>query len=337
MLFRGIWILAAGSLCASAQTAKVQGRITDPDGNAVKNAVVRMQNGAGAGFRANSASDGSYAVALPGGTYDLSVPMPCCQWGSFAQSNVVVRSGETLRLDIHLPWGANLGALADDPILLSDELRDKAPIPTGPIPRTSDGKPDLSGVWINVYNPDTPGVPPLQPWAAALFKQRVESNSKDYPGAYCLPANAEPITRAFPYRIVQTKSMIVFLHEEDTPGVRQVFMDGRTHPKDWSPTWGGHSIGRWEKDTLVIDTAGYNDKTWLSLTGIPHTEQLHTVTRIRRVNYGRIEIEVLMEDPGAFSGPWKRNWIATLAPKDAEIGEFICAENNSDVQHYRDK
>jgi hypothetical protein len=165
----------------------------------------------------------------------------------------------------------------------------------------------------------------------------MENNSKDYPGGFCLPANAAPITRAFPYKFVQTPSLIVVLHESDTPGVRQIFLDGRGHPADMNPTWEGHSIGHWEGDTLVIDTAGYNDKSWLSLTGIPHTEKLHTVEHIRRPDFGHIEVEIVMEDSGAFTSPWKRTFTATLASADEEILEFICGENNRDASHYRAK
>jgi hypothetical protein len=320
-----------------AQQASIQGVITDPDGGFVKDAIVQVKtSGTGAVVRATSSAKGTYKVALPAGTYDLAVPMPCCQWGSFSQAKIELRAGEARRLDIHLPWGANLGALGDDPILLSNEMRNRAAVPAGRTPRTREGKPDLSGMWINVYNPDTPP-PPLQPWAAELLRQRIESNSKDYPGAYCLPANAAPITRAFPYRFVQTPTLFIALHESDTPGVRQIFLDGRSHPPDLNPTWGGHSIGHWERDTLVIDTIGYNDKSWLSLSGIPHTEKLHTVERIRRPAYGRIEVEITMEDAGAFTEPWKRTFTATLAPPGEEISEFICNENNRDVSHYRDK
>jgi hypothetical protein len=328
-------LLIAWPVIALAQQGAIRGTITDPDGGVVKDAIVQAKDSAtGAVIRATSSARGDYTVKLPPGTYDLAVPMPCCQWGSFAQTNIALRAGESRHLDVHLPWGANLGALGDDPILLSNEMRNRAALPVGRTPRTREGKPDLSGMWINVYNPDTPP-PPLQPWAAELHRQRMENNSKDYPGAYCLPANASPITRAFPYRFVQTPTRMVVLHESDTPGVRQIFLDGRTHPPDWSPTWGGHSIGRWERDTLVIDSTGYNDKSWLSLSGIPHTEKLHTVERIRRPDYGHLEIEITMDDTGAFTVPWKRTFTATLAPPGEEISEFICNENNRDVTHYK--
>jgi len=317
-----------------AQLATLRGTIIDPDGNPVKNAPVEARNPAIAStVRATSSERGEYRLQLPAGTYDVTVPMPCCQWGSFNQPNLPVKAGEDRRLDIHLPWGANLGALGDDPILLLNEFRDRAAVPSGPAPRTPDGKPDLSGIWINVYNPDT-APPPLQPWAQARLRELVADNSKDYPGAYCLPANASPITRAFPYKFVQTPDLIVILHESDTPGLRQIFLDGRSHPAGLKE-WEGHSVGRWEGDTLVVDTADYNDRAWLSLSGIPHTEKLHTVERIRRPDRGHLEIEIIMDDAGAFSEPGKRNFQATLAPPEEEILEFICNENNRDPQHYR--
>ena len=322
---------------ALAQSATITGTITDPDGGAVKDAQIQAKNSASSAMvRATSSSNGEYSIVLPAGTYDFAVVMPCCQYGTFNRSGVVVGAGASPRINIRLPWGANLGTLADDPILLLNEFRERAAVPTGPTPRTHEGKPDLSGIWINVYNPDTPP-PPLQPWAADLLRQRMENNSKDYPGAYCLPANAAPITRAFPYKFVQTPSLMVVITESDTPGIRQIFLDGRAHPADSNPTWQGHSIGRWEGDTLVIDTTGYNDKSWLSLTGIPHTEKLHTVERIRRPGYGHIEVEITMDDSEAFTGPWKRTFSATLARPDEEIMEFICTENNRDANHYRGK
>ena len=313
-MLRFVRYLAAISTIAWAQTATITGVVTDPDGGVVKDAPIQAKNSVtGAIARATSSAKGEYRLNLQAGTYEIAVPMPCCQYGSFTQANIAVQAAAPRRLDIHLPWGANLGTLADDPILLLNEFRDRAAVPSGPAPRMPDGKPDLSGIWINVYDPDTPA-PALQPWAAELLRQRAENNSKDYPGGFCLPANAAPITRAFPYKFVQTPKLIVALHESDTPGVRQIFLDGRSHPKDMNPTWEGHSIGRWEGDTLVVDTAAYNDRAWLSLSGIPHTEKLHTVERIRRSDYGHLEVEITMDDSEAFTAPWKRTFTATLAP-----------------------
>ena len=327
-------LLAAVGL---AQTSSITGVITDPDGGVVKDAVVEAKNKAtGAVLRGTSSAKGEYAIRVPGGTYDLAIPMPCCQWSSYAKSNVQVTTGQPLRMDIRVQWGANLGTLGDDPILLLNDFRERAGLPSGATPRTREGVPDLSGIWINVYNPDTPP-PPLKPWAAQLLRERTQSGSKDYPGGYCLPANADSITRAFPYKFVQTPKLIVLIHESDTPGLRQIFLDGRGHPKDGQPTWQGHSIGHWDGDTLVVDTTGYNDKAWLSLSGIPHSEKLHTVERIRRLDLSHLEVTVDMEDSDAFTGVWKRTFTATLAPPEDEILEFICNENNRDASHYVSK
>jgi len=333
------WILIAVTLPAAvrAQSATITGAIMDPDGGIVKDAVIEATNSTTrAVVRVNGSGKGEYSLALPAGTYDVTVAMPCCQYGSSTERGIAVRAGESRRLDIRLPWGANLGTLGDDPILLLNDFRDRAAVPSGPAPRTPEGTPDLSGIWINVYNPDTPP-PPLQPWAAEVLRQRTENGSKDYPGGYCLPANASSITRAFPYKFVQTPKLIVVIHESDTPGLRQIFMDGRGHPADWNPTWQGHSIGHWEGDTLVVDTTGFNDKAWLSLSGIPHTGKLHVIERIQRPDYGHLEVEITMEDSGAFTAPWVRTFTATLAPPEEEILEFICTENNTDPKHYRGK
>jgi hypothetical protein len=327
--------LALGSALAWAQNATLTGVITDPDGGAVKDAIVRVKNVAsGEAVRADASAKGEYTLSLPAGTYDISAPFPCCQYSSFNQAGLALRAGESRRLDIRVAWGANLGAIADDPILLLNEFRERDAVPEGPAPRAHDGRTDLSGMWINVYNPDDPP-PPLQPWAAELLRKRVADNSKDYPGGYCLPPNAASITRAFPYKFVQTSKLIVVIHENDTPGLRQIFLDGRGHPKEWNPTWQGHSIGHWDGDTLVVDTTGFNDKAWLSLSGIPHSEKLHVMERIRRPDLGHLEVEITMEDADAFTGPWRRTFTATLAPPDEEILEYICNENNTDPAHYQ--
>ena len=109
-------------------------------------------------------------------------------------------------------------------------------------------------------------------------------------------------------------------------------MDGREHPKDLNPTWYGHSVGHWEGDTLVIDTVGFNDKFWFDFRGHPHTEQLHTVERYTRKDFGTLVNEVTIDDPGAYSKPFTLKFNATLIPK-AEILEYICQENNTDLKH----
>ena len=208
--------------------------------------------------------------------------------------------------------------------------------PKGPAPRLRDGKPDFSGLW----NPDRnfiydladalkPGESlPLQPWA---LKATREHMSKDDPEANCLPTGV-PRLAPYPWRIVQTPTHTFFLFEGNIHSYRQVFMDGRAHSKDPNPTWYGESIGKWDGDTLVIDTTGFNDKFWFDFAGHPHTEQLHTVERYRRPDLGHLEWETTITDPGAYTKPFTLYGHATLQPK-GELMEYICQENNKDVEH----
>jgi hypothetical protein len=166
-----------------------------------------------------------------------------------------------------------------------------ASAPKGPAPRTSSGKPDLSGVWSPdrsfIYNIETALKKgeklPLQPWAEKLASQRM---SKDDPEANCLPTGV-PRMAPYPWRIVQTPTHIFFLFEGNIHSYRQIFLGdrekvGRKHPADPDPTWYGDSIGSWDGDTMVVDSIGFNDKFWFDFAGHPHTEQLHVVERFRR-------------------------------------------------------
>jgi hypothetical protein len=132
------------------------------------------------------------------------------------------------------------------------------------------------------------------------------------------------------YKIVQTPSLLVQLFELD-PHFRQVFLDGRTHPQSSDPTWQGHSVGRWEGETLIIDTIGFNDRAWIP-NGLPSTETLHVIERYRRPDLGHLEIDVTMEDPAVLTKPWRHRMVWTLAPGE-EILETVCNENN----HYPDE
>jgi hypothetical protein len=213
-----------------------------------------------------------------------------------------------------------------------------AEVAAGPTPRLHDGKPDLSGPWVGGgSNSDIerdgglqPGELPLLPWARDLRDQREEANE---PYLYCTPMGV-PRKNPYPWRIVQAytakgPSYIFFLHENGDAGAhRQVFMDGRPHPRNPIPTWFGHSIGHWDGDALVIDTVGYNDKFWFDSLGTPHTEQLHTVERYSRPNYGTLNLEFTLEDPGALSRPVQLNFSARALPPDQELMEFVCSENN---------
>jgi hypothetical protein len=133
-------------------------------------------------------------------------------------------------------------------------------------------------------------------------------------------------------KFVQTPQLLVILLEGSAPGFRQIFLDGRPHPKDFNPSWMGHSIGRWEGDALVVDTVGLNDKGWLTADGLPQTETTHVVERYRRPNLGTIDVELTIEDPATFSRPFKIHRILPLATAE-ELLEYVCNENEK-VEHY---
>ncbi|PWU01935.1 MAG: hypothetical protein C5B51_21855 [Terriglobia bacterium] len=135
----------------------------------------------------------------------------------------------------------------------------------------------------------------------------------------------------FPYKLVQSPTLLIMLFEDDIPSHRQVFLDGRSHPKDPNPSWMGHSVGHWEDDTLVIDTVGFNDRSWLDPQGHAHTEKMRITERFRRPDLGHLEIEFTIDDPGAYAKPWTMKRISELDSGD-EIGEYVC-ENNKDPEH----
>ena len=212
-----------------------------------------------------------------------------------------------------------------------------------PIPKLPDGHVDLTGPWVGGgSNGDMeregglkPGELPLLPWAKELRDKRL---AKDEPYTACLPMGV-PRSNPYPWKFAFTYtskglSHIYVLHETGDAGAhRVVYMDGRKHPDDLIPSWWGHSIGKWEGDTLVIDTVGYNDKFWFDSRGTPHTEQLHTTERWTRLNYGRIQDEFTIEDPGAFSKPVTLKFTGRLLRTDLKTGggdlmEFICLEDN---------
>ena len=204
-----------------------------------------------------------------------------------------------------------------------------------PPPRLPDGTPELSGVWqgggpigdIAVGLAKGEKIPIL-PAAETILKGR---QSKDDPEASCLPTGV-PRIAPYPWRIVQTPTHIFFLFEANIHSYRQIFMDGRKHPVDPDPTWYGHSIGRWQGRTLVVDTVGYNDKFWFDFRGHPHTEKLQTIERYTRTDADTLVNEVTIDDPGAYSRPFKLTFTAKLRPGD-ELMEYICQENNQDVSH----
>jgi hypothetical protein len=176
---------------------------------------------------------------------------------------------------------------------------------------------------------------PLQPWAAALKKQRMADNSKDNPDAHCLPlGNLQLHTHPQPRKIIQTPDVVVVLYEGNA-GVRQIFTDGRPLPaNDPQPWWFGYSTGRWAGDTLVVETAGFRDGGWLDVNGSPLTGGGRMTERYRRTSYGLMEIEVTVDDPKAYTRPWTVTIKQRLMPDD-ELIEFVCLENEQSTKHFR--
>jgi hypothetical protein len=315
----------------------ITGKLIDLNGNVITglDASIHMKNTAtGVDYEAVVPRDGTYSVTgLPPGQYDMNIPIACCMYRTYDQKSITIKAGETLKMDLNIGWGINLGTIGDDPGMLGNDMRAKAKNVEGPTPRMPDGKPDLSGVWYNIPNPGPFPRFPLQPWAAEIQKKLNELPNASYyqnAASYCLPQSAAPITLPFPYKLVQTKDVIVHIVEFMTPGYRQIFLDGRPHPTEWNPAWMGHSVGTWDGDTLVVDTVGFNEIT--PGFGI-HTEKLHIVERIRRPDKGHLEIELTAEDPDAYTAPYKTTIRAGLVP-DEEILEFVCPENNKDPLHF---
>jgi hypothetical protein len=231
-----------------------------------------------------------------------------------------------------------------------------------PAPRTADGRPDLSGLWERVgpggINPDfdalqspdggppaatfwnlgagVAGGLPFTPLAALLRDERMANNQKNNPDALCLPMGLMQLhLHPQPRKIVQTPGLIVIMYEGNE-GLRQIFTDGRPLPhvdENLQPWWYGYSAGRWEGDTLVVETVGFRDDVWLDVLGSPLTSRGKMTERFRRLDYGTLQIDVTIEDPAAYTRPFTVRVNQRLFP-DAELIEFICNENEKSVRYY---
>jgi len=241
---------------------------------------------------------------------------------------------------------------------------------TGPTPKSVDGHPDLSGMWTLPRGgpgagaqtkggpkaamppaaaavPNSPPVAtfknigagfkdglPLLPWAADLLKARKAENSKDNPDAHCLPLGLMQLhMHPQPRKIIQTPGLVVILYEAQG-GVRQIFTDGRTLPPaaDVQPWWYGYSIGKWDGDTLVVETTGFRDDVWLDIDGTPLTGTGKMTERFRRPNYGTLQIDVTIEDPKVYTKPYTVRVNHRIMP-DTDLIEFICSENDRSGPH----
>jgi hypothetical protein len=246
--------------------------------------------------------------------------------------------------------------------------RNSQPNLSGPAPRAANGKPDLSGLWqvertpfdemTRLFGPglDTLSVPgddlrdfskyainvladfkpedtPLRPEAARITQKNGESGGKDNPTSKCefagIPFGG---LLPFPSKFVEAPGVIVILQEGDG-GVRQIFTDGRKHTADPQPTWMGYSVGRWDRDAMVVDTTGFNDKAWIDGLGHPRSEAMRVEERYRRRDFGHMDVEVTLDDPKMYAKTFSIKYTLDLVP-DSEIGEYVCAENEKDLAHF---
>ena len=224
--------------------------------------------------------------------------------------------------------------------------------PPSTIPRTPEGRPDLSGVWVAGSQPLLLGEaeaakiraadaaakrppfqrdpPPYKPEYEAKRQEYVARRGIDDPMARCLMSGVPRITvRPLPFQIIQTKDLVAILYEVHH-AFRIIPTDGRPHPDDLEPSYMGDSVGRWDGDTLVVDVTGFNDKTWLAGVGTVHSEQLHVVERYTRDTPESIVYDVTIEDPVVFTKPWRQQEILHLRPGE-RIREYECIENNEDI------
>ena len=227
--------------------------------------------------------------------------------------------------------------------------RDGKPNLSALAPKGPDGKPNLAGIWLIARGANAPisnpaGIPgsiawhmpkgaeiPMQPWAEALFNRRAANFGGGRPSQRCLPHGIpDAMLYGGPMKMVQTPGLTIILFEEFNH-YRQIFADGRPFPRDPEPAWFGYSVGKWDGETFVVDSMGFNDQTWLDDTGHPHTEAMHTTERFRRRDFGHMDMQLTIDDPKAYTKPWSVTLSFDLLP-DTEFIESIC-ENEKDTAH----
>ena len=216
---------------------------------------------------------------------------------------------------------------------------DGKPNLSAPAPKTSDGKPDFSGVWQvkpgytgNIAKDLKPDAVPFKPWAETLYKHRLETEGKEDPQAYCVLSGVprEHVV-PYPFKILNTNGMIVILYEA-LHSYRQIYLDGRPLPKDPNPAWMGYSVGHWDGDTLVVESTGFVDNNWLDNGGHPGTEAMRLTERFHRRDFGHIDLQLTIDDSKAYTKPWTVNLEFTANP-DTDLIEYVCDENEKDLKH----
>jgi len=239
---------------------------------------------------------------------------------------------------------------------------DGKPNLNAPAPRRADGKPDLSGLWqtnaaprellktlipddtngageeplseyfVNIFSDFKPEDVPFRPEAARTFEERARNFMNVSPVSHCLPEGMPLLEMApAPYKIVPTPGVTFLLYERDTT-YRQVYTDERQLPKDPQPSWLGYSIGKWEGDSFVVDTIGFNDRGWLDARAHTHSESMHLTERFHRIDFGHMEVRLTVDDPKTYTRPFTITLKQHLIP-DSDLLESYCAENEKDAPH----
>lgn len=334
---RPLWFFWFCFVAFGQEGGIITGTIVDEFGDPVAGATVSATSSAGREFHTTTIGSGSYTLdQLVPGAYQITASMNAMK--QYSAKDFIVGAAKTSRLDITMvqPEGY-LGTLGEEDRFTASSfaLIGRKPVPMGPTPRLPDGKPDLSGFWWGDRPVDPLELPQPQPRAEAVRKERQKNNMRDLPSARCLPGGiVDPAGRG---RFVHTSQLLVMLIGPPVVStyfeVRQIFLDGRSHPRRVNPTWLGHSIGHWEGDTLVIDTVGFNGLAWYS-GGLSSTESLHVIERYRRPDLGHLDLEITVDDPAVLEKPWSQKRTAHLVP-DEDIEEYVCAENNKDVEHLK--
>ena len=320
--------LNANVVYSQNNTGSISGNLIDPNGSIVtglSSEITLTDTDTNVVYEADVSLQGQYTITdVSPGIYNLVFPISCCMYRTYGQENIEITARQAIQLDLNLEWHINLGTIGDDPGMLAEDMISQSGDLTGPPPKMSDGNPDFSGVWYNIPN-RAPGFPSpsMQPWAQDINDQ-LNALGQQNSASYCLPQSASMSTLIFPYKIVQTDELIVQFMEFVTPGFRQIFLDGRTQPEIWNPSWYGYSVGYWEGETLVVESSGFNEIT--PGFGV-HTEALTITERYSRPQNDVLLIEITAEDPEAYTEPWTRSFEARLV-EGQEILEYVCAEGN---------
>jgi hypothetical protein len=233
--------------------------------------------------------------------------------------------------------------------------RDGKPNLSAPAPKGRDGRPDLSGLWMPENTPNvhgtngellpalfidiTAGLPQgsvsMEPQAAALLQERLRNNQKDEPVAHCQPFGVPRMNVVpAPIKIYQMSGVTLVLDEADT-SFRQIYTDGRALPDDPQPSWMGYSTGKWVKDTFVVDTVGFHDNGWLDAMGHPHSGAMRVTESFHRRDFGHMAVQITIDDRKNYKQPFTVTQELSLLP-DSDLLEYFCTENERDTRHFSD-